>query len=131
MSGGAKAIALVDRYLQHCEDRELDSASALWAPGPVLLEFPGAVVYHSLQELVEASRLQYSWVRKNRDEYAASVSEGQVTVTSVGRLYGENLHGIAFEDVRYIDVFTIVEAGIRSQRVWNDLSVSGVLQRSD
>lgn len=131
MSGATSAIALVDRYLQLCEDRELEAASALWGAEPIRMEFPGPVVYHSLSELVEASRLQYSWVRKHRDEYAVAVGEGADVVTSMGRLYGENLHGIEFEDVRYIDVFTIVGGAIRGQRVWNDLAVSGVLTRTE
>lgn len=129
MSEAAAAIALVDRYLQHCEDRELSAASAMWGKRAVRIEFPGPVVFSSLEELVAGVRGQYAWVRKHRDEYAAAVNDAAITVTSIGRLYGENMDGVAFDDVRYVDVFTVVDGEICAQRVWNDLLISGVLQR--
>ncbi|MFS0894977.1 hypothetical protein [Microbacterium sp. 179-I 3D3 NHS] len=122
------AADLVDRYLQFCEDRDLASASALWAPGIPRIEFPGPVVYSSLDELVAASRAQYAWVRKRRDEYAvATDADGAWTVTSIGRLYGVGLDGADFADVRYVDVFTVGGDGIRAQRVWNDLVIAGIV----
>lgn len=125
-----EAIELIDRYLQHCEDRELGAAADLWGAQPMHIEFPGPVMFSSLDELVADSRGRYAWVRKYRDEYAAAQGHNGMTVTSIGRLYGENLQGVAFEDIRYIDVFTVVDGYIRAQRVWNDLAVSGALERS-
>lgn len=129
MSAATEAIELIDRYLQHCEDRELAEAADLWGALPMHIEFPGPVVFGSLDELVEDSRGRYAWVRKHRDEYAAAEAPEGTTVTSIGRLYGENLQGVAFEDIRYVDVFTVVDGRIFAQRVWNDLAVSGVLER--
>ena len=124
---GADAVALVDRYLQFCEDRDLESARSLWGVVPMRIELPGPLLFGSLEDLVAASRSQYAWVRKHRDEFAASEGPDAVTVTSIGRLYGENLHGVTFEDVRYVDVFTVTDGAITAQRVWNDLIASGVL----
>jgi hypothetical protein len=45
-------------------------------------------------------------------------------------LYGENLQGVAFEGIRYVDVFVIKNGLIIEQRVWNDLAETGVLNRS-
>jgi hypothetical protein len=42
-------------------------------------------------------------------------------------LYGENLAGVAFEGIRYVDVFVIENGLISEQMVWNDLCESGVL----
>jgi len=119
------AARLVDSYLQHCEDRELDEAERYLDP-EVRLEFPGGASYPSLRAMVEAPKA-YTWVRKHRDRYAVSVEGELTTVVSVGRLYGERLDGRAFEDIRYVDVFTLRHDRIVEQLVWNDLPEAGVV----
>lgn len=116
---------LVDTYLQCCEDRDLAAASLYLAPD-ARLQFPGGVTYSALSEMV-ASPKPYSWVRKHRDRYVVSVEGDTTTVVSIGRLYGECLQGIAFDDIRYVDVFTLREDRIVEQLVWNDLPESGLV----
>ena len=116
---------LVDTYLQHCEDRELDAASQLLADG-ARLQFPGGATYSSLQEMVEAPKA-YTWVRKHRDRYVVSIEDDRTTVVSIGRLYGERLDGDPFEDIRYVDVFGLRENRIVEQLVWNDLPEAGLV----
>jgi hypothetical protein len=53
-----------------------------------------------------------------------------VVVITTGRLSGENLQGVSFDGVRYIDRFVLADDKIVSQQVWNDLDVSGVLTRT-
>lgn len=113
------AAALVDAYLQACEDRDLDTAGRYLAPGAVL-QFPGGVEYRSLMELTDAPKL-YSWVRKHRDRYAVATESDRTTVTSMGRLYGEWPDGTSFDGIRYVDVFVVEDELITSQLVWNDL----------
>jgi ketosteroid isomerase-like protein len=120
-------IRFVDDYLQACEDRELERATGALADD-VSLEFPGPTRFTDLHTMAAASSGRYRWVRKHRDHYAVGRDlEGRTVVTSRGRLYGENLHGVPFEDVRYVDVFVLAEGRIVEQHVWNDLAVSGAL----
>lgn len=56
--------------------------------------------------------------------------EGRPCVTSWGTLEGENLAGVAFDGVRYIDIFVFDGERIEEQQVCNDLNVSGVLMRA-
>ncbi len=117
------AAALVDRYLQLCEDREVEAAVAHLAPS-VRIQFPAGEVYGSLAELVAAPK-SYTWVRKNRDRFAVGTEGDSTVVTSIGRLYGERLDGTTFEDIRYVDVFVVRNGLIVEQLVWNDLSEYG------
>lgn len=54
-----------------------------------------------------------------------------VRVSRRGTLEGENLAGVSFDGVRYIDVFVFEGDRIVEQQVCNDLSVSGVLEVVD
>lgn len=117
-------IKLVDTYLQHCEDRELDSAERYLAPS-VRLRFPGGVTYSSLQDMVAAPKA-YAWVRKHRDRYIVAPDGASTTVVSIGRLYGERVDGTSFEGVRYVDIFALEDGLIVSQDVWNDLADAGI-----
>lgn len=117
-------IVLVDTYLQHCEDRELDEAAQYLAP-TARLQFPGGATYSSLREMVTAPK-SYAWVRKHRDRYVVGVEGESTSVVSIGRLYGERLDGTAFDDVRYVDVFRLEAGLIVEQNVWNDLAAVGI-----
>ncbi|MBC9734629.1 nuclear transport factor 2 family protein [Nocardioides marmotae] len=119
---------LVDTYLQHCEDRELDAASRFLGPG-ARLQFPGGATYSSLQEMVGSPKA-YTWVRKHRDRFVVSVEGDLTTVVSIGRLYGERLDGTPFEDIRYVDVFGLRDGLIVEQLVWNDLPEAGLVPAS-
>ncbi|RMB84712.1 nuclear transport factor 2 family protein [Streptomyces shenzhenensis] len=117
--------ATVDRYLQLCEDRDLDTAGALLAPG-ALMVFPGGHRYGSLPQMATAQHGRYQWVRKHRDRYFEGRTEdGLVTVTSLGTLYGEDGAGEPFEGIRYADVFVLRDGLIAEQHVYNDLAGNG------
>ncbi|MFG1717194.1 hypothetical protein ACGFII_01045 [Micromonospora chalcea] len=118
---------LIDSYLQLCEDRRLDEAGAFLAPQARLV-FPGGREYSSLREMAAASTGTYRWVRKHRDRYLVGDDDGRVTVTSLGRLYGEWLDGTPFEDIRYADVFVLDGAQIVEQHVYNDLALVASLR---
>lgn len=128
------AAEAIDTYLQLCEDRQLDQAADYLADGVELI-FPGNRSYASLQEMAQASKGRYAWVKKHRTDYSVgerTTPDGNTeqVVTSIGTLYGEKLDGTSFEDIRYIDVFTVRDGLIVRQEVWNDLAESGVLQTS-
>jgi hypothetical protein len=118
---------IVDRYLQLCEDRDLEAAAEYLSPG-VRLQFPGGTEYRSLAEMVADSGGRYRWVRKHRDRFAVGRLGDRTTVTSIGTLYGSRLDGRPFEGVRYVDVFVLDDDGlIVEQLVWNDLAVAGIV----
>lgn len=119
-------VKMIDEYLQFNEDRNLEEASKFLAPN-VVLEFPAKVTYGSLQELVANAKGRYQWVRKHRDRYFVGQDGDTTTVTSIGRLYGVDLNGEPFEDIRYVDVFVIKDGKITEQIVWNDLAETGVV----
>lgn len=116
----------VDRYLQFCEDRELEKAQEMLADSARIV-FPPGAVYGSLREMVADQRGRYQWVRKHRDlYYEGRTPDGLVTVTSLGTLYGEDMQGRPFEGVRYVDVFVLRDGLIAEQHVYNDLADSGI-----
>jgi hypothetical protein len=78
--------------------------------------------------MVANAKGRYLWIKKHRDRYFVGVNGDQTTVTSIGTLYGENLAGVPFEGIRYVDVFVIENGLITEQMVWNDLCESGVLE---
>lgn len=125
----ANAASAIDAYLQLCEDRELAAAETFWAPAPLRMEFPGGSTFESFAALTQDAATRYRWVRKHRDRFlvGTDTDSGALTITSIGRLYGENLDGVTFSDVRYVDVFTVRGGAIAEQLVWNDLAERGAL----
>jgi hypothetical protein len=120
------AAGIVDKFLQLGEDRKIDEMQSMMAPNSKI-EFPGGKRFNTQAEMVENARGRYTWVRKHRDRYFVGVNGAQTTVTSIGTLYGENLAGVAFDGIRYVDVFVIENGLITEQMVWNDFCESGVL----
>lgn len=120
----------VDAYLQLCEDREIDVAERCLAPGATL-HWPGGDVHPGLRAMIAGASGRYRWVRKHRDTTAVGTDEqGRTIVTSRGRLYGENLHGVPFDGIRYVDVFVVADGLITEQHVWNDFPFTDVLTRT-
>jgi hypothetical protein len=118
------AVAIVEDYLAAMgEGRRADAVRHL-APDAEMV-FPGGKRYRDLDELVAGSRGRYRWVDKHRDTY--EVTRDGSTVYSVGRLFGENNHGVRFDHVRYVDRFRLRGDRIVEQWVWNDLAETGVL----
>ncbi|MCS7475709.1 nuclear transport factor 2 family protein [Umezawaea endophytica] len=120
------AVALVEDYLAAMGAGRVDDARRHLSPDATLV-FPGGKTYRTLAELAEGSAGRYRFVDKHRDEYdTLSTVDGEV-VYSLGRLFGENIHGVAFDGVRYVDRFLVRDGLVVEQRVWNDLAESGVL----
>ena len=123
------AIDLVQTFLRTMEARDLDKAQAMMADDARII-FPNGKEFASQQEMVESAKGRYQWVKKTFDEIDhISREDGSELVYIMGTLYGVNNHGIAFEGIRYIDRFVMVDNKIIAQSVWNDLAESGVLHR--
>jgi hypothetical protein len=107
-------------FLRAMERRDLDAARKLLAPDFTMC-FPGGHVMRRLEELVERSGGRYRSVAKKFDRVdEASTDEGVVVYCS-GTLYGNWSDGVAFEGIRFIDRFEVVDGLIRRQDVWNDM----------
>lgn len=119
-----RLIDIVTTYLRTAEAGDLDAASTHLAQGAVLL-FPGGVRYRDLQDQYSSPLRRYRSVTKSLDRFDVDEREGVVAVH--GTLMGENLHGVRFEGVRFIDRFEFMDGVIARQFVWNDLCATGVL----
>lgn len=124
------ATALVRRYLDAMEARNLEAARACLAAG-FWMQFPGGVELRSLEALVQWAKPRYQSVRKTYERYD-EVGPGHASTAGVdthaerivycfGSLAGRWNDGSDFAGIRFIDRFTIKDGKLVDQRVWNDL----------
>lgn len=66
---------------------------------------------------------RYAWAAKEFDEWI----ETDDIVISVGRLYGVDNDGADFNDVRYVDLYRVIEGKIDRLDIYNDLAAVGVV----
>lgn len=119
---------IAEDYLRACERGDFDVARSHLAEGFVMI-FPGDVSYGDPEARASHARNLYRRVRKEFVGWSAGQTpEGRPSVTSWGTLVGENLAGVPFDGVRYIDVFVFDDDRIVEQHVCNDLAVSRVLE---
>jgi phenylpyruvate tautomerase PptA (4-oxalocrotonate tautomerase family) len=116
------ASALVRRFLDHMEQRDLSAAARLLAPG-VEMRFPGSPVMHTLDEIVTRARGAYRQVAKTYERFDESWAQACTVVICFGTLHGVWLDGTTFADVRFIDRFEVTGDLISRQDVWNDLAL--------
>lgn len=115
------ASALVQRFLETMQARDLPAAQQMLAPG-FEMRFPGAEPMQRLEQLVEWGKGRYLRVGKVYERFDESWGDEATVVYCSGTLYGTWLDGSAFEGIRFIDRFEIVDGLIVRQDVWNDLA---------
>lgn len=115
------ASALVRHFLERMQARDLAAAQAMLAPGFVM-HFPGAAPMTRLEELVAWGKGRYQSVGKVYERFDESWGDEATVVYCSGTLYGVWLDGSAFEAIRFIDRFEVVDGLITRQDVWNDLA---------
>jgi ketosteroid isomerase-like protein len=111
------ASALVRRYLEAMERRDLAAAKACLAP-EFFMVFPGNRRFATLEALVEAAKGRYRSARKTYERY----DECGEQVYCFGTLHGELLDGTPYSGIRFIDRFTVKDGKLVDQRVWNDMA---------
>jgi len=120
---------LIQTFLRTMEARDLDTAESMMAENAVII-FPGGKRFSSQREMVEAAKGRYQSVKKIFDDIEHFTRDDGTEVVYIrGTLYGVNNHGVAFENIRYIDRFVVKDGKIIEQHVWNDLAESAVLER--
>jgi hypothetical protein len=125
------AIEAVSRFLRLVEARDLDAAGSFLADD-VQITFPGGRVFTNLREQVDSSAGRFRGVRKTFDRFdVAPAGDDAVVVYVSGTLSGEDTDGTAFDEVRFIDRFTVQAGKIIDQMVWNDLAEQGIVRPSE
>ena len=127
MSVESDAVDVVTRFLRLLEDRRLPEASELLAPD-VEITFPGGRRFHDLEKQVASSAGRFRGVQKVFEGIDAMPADGGAVVYVHGTLAGEDLAGVGFSGVRFIDRFEVLDGKIVDQRVWNDLAETGVVR---
>ena len=112
---------VVRRFLGFMQERQLDAARALLAPG-VIMQFPGAPPMQRLEEVVERGRLRYRQAAKDFERIDQVWCDGHTVVYCSGTLHGIWNDGSSFQGIRFIDRFEVEGGLIRRQDVWNDLA---------
>jgi hypothetical protein len=118
-------IGIVTTYLRAAEAGDLEGASVHLVEGVELL-FPGGIRYRDLDDQYSSPHRRYRGITKTLDRF--DVDEAESVVAVHGTLQGENLHGVHFQGVRFIDRFEFLDRRIAKQAVWNDLAATGVLE---
>ena len=119
--GGQSASDIVKTFLQVMEARDLATAKSFLANG-FTMTFPGNSRLGSLEALVDWSKGRYRSVHKKYEKFDETVGVDGVAVYCFGTLSGTWLDGSKFDDIRFIDRFTVVDGKLTDQRVWNDMA---------
>lgn len=112
---------LVRAYLSAVEARRIDEAETMQADGFVM-KFPGTPEMFRLSELVDWAAPRYRFVTKTYEGFDALQSPEEAAIVYCrGTLSGEWPDGTAFDGIRFIDRFEVVDGKITRQDVWNDM----------
>lgn len=121
-----EAEVLVTRYLDLFMEGKVEEAESMLAPGADLI-FPGGAVQHSLTEVAEEVARLYESINKTVTRTWAAHFGDDIIVTMTGFLFGVSRTFGTFEDVRFIDFFTVRDGKIIAQEVINDAAQVGVV----
>lgn len=115
------AAALVRAFLEAMHARELERARGFLAPGFEMC-FPGGARFRQLEELVAWGRERYQGVSKVFERFDECWAADGNVVYCHGTLQGRWPDGQAFEGIRFVDRFLVVDGRLARQDVWNDLA---------
>jgi hypothetical protein len=84
--------------------------------------FPGPAVMHRLEQLMEWGKPRYRSVAKRYERFDECWQGDTTVVYCSGTLFGVWNDGSAFEGIRFIDRFEVVNNLLTRQEVWNDVA---------
>ena len=113
--------AIIRQFLDAMEQRALSRASEFLAEGFEMV-FPGNNRFQTLDQMVSWAKTRYQSVHKTYDGFDTSFQGNEARVSCFGTLSGIWPDGTAFENIRFMDRFTLENGKITSQNVWNDLA---------
>ncbi len=114
------ASTLVREYLEAWANRDLAAARRFLAEGFTMV-YPGSARFTRLEDLAASMGERYRSVRKRFERFDEMPAAEGTVVYCFGTLYGQFADGRPFEDVRFIDRFTVRDGLLADHRVWNDL----------
>jgi hypothetical protein len=118
----SSAADVIRSYLDAMERRDLAAAKCFLGPGFFML-FPDGKRFESLEALVEWARPRYRRALKTYERFdAAPQPDGSDVVYCFGTLHGELNDGTPYTGIRFIDRFTVRDAKLVDQMVWNDMA---------
>jgi hypothetical protein len=106
-------------YLKAMEERRLEEARTHVAEN-VAMVFPGGRQFGSVDEIAANSGSRYIRVQKRITGTESWQEDDCIKVIVTGTLYGVWKDWRAFEDIRFIDKFELMNGRIVRQEVWND-----------
>jgi phenylpyruvate tautomerase PptA (4-oxalocrotonate tautomerase family)/ketosteroid isomerase-like protein len=112
---------IVRAFLDAMEQRDLDKANSFISETFEMV-FPGNHRFHQLHELVAWAKTRYQSIAKTYDGFDTAFHGTEACVTCFGTLRGIWPDGTPFDNIRFIDRFTLRDGSITSQQVWNDLA---------
>ncbi|MFC6837873.1 nuclear transport factor 2 family protein [Halomarina ordinaria] len=118
--------AVVEELFDRMADEECrETVGELFAEDAVI-QFPGERFEgaDAAEEMLTWLDAQYEWARKEFDRWIVTGSD----VVCLGTLYGIDSGGQSFEDVRYVDVYEVVDARIERMDIYNDLALGGIAE---
>ena len=83
---------------------------------------------HSYRIDLDLTTSAETFIAKTTVKFSGLKPGASTFIDAVGkRVLSAKLNGVAFEGIRYVDVFIIKDGLITEQHVWNDFGESGVL----
>ena len=118
------ASKLVLQFLRSMEARDLDAAQAMLSSDFCTI-FAGGHRFTTLEQIVafQKGRQQSAWKAFQRfDEIETAAG---TVIFCFGTLQGKKMDGTPYQNIRYIDRFTVYDGKIVDQMVWNDMAEHG------
>ncbi|WP_049901339.1 nuclear transport factor 2 family protein [Halococcus agarilyticus] len=115
---------VVEAFFDRMADDRRRTVAELFVPDPTIT-LPGVTFTgeNAVEEFLDHLAPRYERATRTFDRWIESGS----TVVSIGTLSGVDNRSEAFEGVRYVDVYEVVDGGIERLDIWNDLLVAGVV----
>ena len=117
--------AIVEEFFDRMADSDRrETIDELFADDAIIT-VPGATFEgpQAPEAMLEWLEPRYEWAGK---EFGTWIETGPFVI-SQGTLYGVDLDGDRFEDVRYVDVYRVEEHKIARLDIYNDLAAEGVV----
>lgn len=127
MSLHSNAAQTVSGFLRLVEARRLDEAAEHLASG-AQITFPGGRRFRNLEEQVSSGEGRFRRLSKVFETIDTLEADGAMIVYVFGTLEGEDVEGVEFSGVRFIDRFELRDGRIVDQKVWNDMAEMGVVK---
>ncbi len=120
---------LVYEYLKFMESRKLEKAKKMLS-NDFLMIFPGSMKFKYLDELINYGKKRQFSVFKTFESFEEIKKNDLSIVYLRGKLFGISLKNKEYNDIRYIDKFTILKNKFIKQEVWNDFAINNLSENN-